>query len=242
MFRFSDWPIRRKLGFLTGVGARVALLFACAAFTIHDVRMIRANNVTQITALANILGSNATTALEFEVPETAEEVLSSLRLQPSIEAAALFDDEGTLVASYPAVLSAEQLPQICPAATDANFTDEGHLVIAKDIYRDGDHVGTVFIRSNLDEIGTQLVSLVWIAFAVMTVSLGVSMLITGRLQGLFTAPIHELAEAMKHISAGGGSSLRVKKHGSDEMGVLCDGFNTMLDRIKSAHDGPSTRS
>ena len=236
MFRFTDWPIRRKLGFLTGVGAAVALMFACAEFTIHDVRMIRANKVTQITALADILGSNATTSLEFKVPETAEEVLSSLRLQPSVAAAALFDDEGTLLASYPAVLSTEQLPQACPAAMDANFTDEGYLVIAKDIYRDGDKVGAVYLRSNLNEIGTQLASLSWIAFAVITVSLGVSMLITGRLQWLFTAPIHELAEAMKRISAGGDSSLRVKKHGSDEMGVLCDGFNAMLDRIEVAHD------
>jgi PAS domain S-box-containing protein len=237
MFRFTDWPIRRKLGFLTGVGAAVALLFACAAFTIHDVRMIRAAKVTQITALADILGSNATTALEFDHSETAEEVLSSLRLQPSVEAAALFDTEGKLLASYPADASAEQLPQTCPAAMDANFTEAGYLVIASDIYRNGDHVGTVFLRSNLDEIGTQLASLGWIALAVMTVSLGVSMLITGRLQWLFTAPIHELAEAMERISAGGGSALRVKKHGSDEMGVLCDGFNTMLDRIKFAHDG-----
>ena len=76
MFRLADWPIRRKLGFLTGVGVLLALLLACSAFTVQDVRMIRAAKVNQITALADILGSNATTALEFNDPNVAAEVPS----------------------------------------------------------------------------------------------------------------------------------------------------------------------
>jgi len=247
MFRLADWPIRRKLGFLTGIGAVVALLLACAVFTIRDVRAIRAAKVKQITALADILGSNATTALEFHDPVTAEEVLSSLRLQPSIEVGALFDVRGELLASYTAEPSArpfggnsEQPPSdgkavgTCPRPTDAVFTDDGYLVIAEEIHRDGDQVGTVYLRSNLKEISGELASAAWIALAVMIASLAVSMLITGRLQRLFTTPIHELAKVMEHISSGGDYSTHVKKHGCDEMGVLCDGFNRMLDQIKVA--------
>ena len=236
MFRLADWPIRRKLGLLTGVGALVALLLACAAFTIHDVRMIRAAKVKQITTLADILGFNATTALEFHDPVTAEEVLSSLRLQPSVEVAALFDARGDLLASYTAQPSAAQAVGTCPRATDALFTDDGYLVIAQDIHRDGDKVGTVYLRSNLKEIDSQLAQLGWIALAVMTMSLAVAMLITGRLQWLFTGPIHELAGVMKYVAAGGDYSLHVKKHGRDELGVLCDGFNTMLDQIEVTRD------
>ena len=176
MFRLADWPIRRKLGFLTGVGVVVALLLACAAFTIHEVRTIRAAKVKQITALADILGFNATTALEFQDPVTARAVLSSLHLQPSVEAAALFDAQGELVATYPAEPSSDQAIETCPDATDAVFTDEEHLVIAEDIYRDGDKVGTVYLRSNLKEIENELARVGWIALVVMTVSMAVAML------------------------------------------------------------------
>jgi len=236
MFRLADWPIRRKLGLLTGVGAMVALLLACTAFTIHDVRMIRAAKVKQIEILADILGSNAATALEFHDPVTGKEVLSSLRLQPSIEVAALFDAQGELLATYPAEPSADQAMGTCPRVTDALFTDDGYLVIAEDIDRDDEKVGTVYLRSNLKEIHSQLARVGWITLAVMTVSLAVAMLITGRLQRLFTTPIHELAKVMAYIATGGDCSLHVKKLGRDEMGVLCDGFNTMLDQIEVARD------
>jgi PAS domain S-box-containing protein len=208
---------------------------ACAAFTVHDVRMIREAKVRQVTALAHILGSNATTAFEFEDPTTSEEILSSLRLQPSIEVAALFDMDGGLLASYPPQPFVDPDFENCPAEMDATFTDSGFLVIATDIHKDGDQVGTIYLRSNLKEIDEQLVQVAWIVLAVLTASFGVALFITGRLQRLFTAPIHELAAAMEKISAGG-DSLHVQKYGLDEMGVLCDGFNTMLDRIAAAYD------
>ena len=234
-----DLPIgqfEEKLNLLIGVGALLALLLACTAFTIHEVKMIRAAKVEQINALADILGSNATTALEFHDPATAEEILSSLRLQPSVEVAALFDEQGQILASYPAELSSLHDGWTCPAATEARFTDHGSLVIAEEIQRNGDRVGLVYLRSNLKEIDRQLAQVGSIALCVMTISLGVALLITGRLQRIFTAPIDELAKAMKLLSVGGDSSQHVKKHGSDEMGVLCDGFNMMLDRIQMAHD------
>jgi signal transduction histidine kinase/FixJ family two-component response regulator len=236
MFQLADWPIRRKLGFLTGVGALVALLLACTAFTVHDVRMIRAAKVEQITALADILGSNATTALEFHDPDTAKEVLSSLRLQPSIELAALFDADGEVIASYPEQSPTDHTLPANPGVVHGVVGDDHHLTISQDIWRDADKVGTVYLLSNLNEIDTQLVQLGWIALAVMSISLAVAMIITDRLQRVFTAPIDELAGVMKSISTGGDYSLHVKKHGRDEMGVLCDGFNTMLDQIKVARD------
>ena len=214
----------------------MALLLACAAFTVRDVRMIREAKVKQIRALADILGSNATAALEFQDPGTAEEVLSSLRLQPSIEAASLFDAQGKLLATYPAESPAARDVRACPRATGPLFTEDGHLVIAQNIYRDGDNVGTVYLRSNLQGIQREFAQVGRIAIYVMVVSLAVAMLIIGRLQRLFTAPIDELAKVMEYVSKGGDCSLHVKKHGRDEMGVLCDGFNTMLDRIEVARD------
>ena len=248
MFQMADWPIRRKLGFLTGIGAVVALLLACTAFTIHDVRMIRAAKVREITALADILGSNATTALEFHDPDTAKEVLSSLRLQPSIELAALFDADGEVIASYPDELPTDHAVPTNPGVTHGAILDEHHLTMAQDIRRGGDRVGAVYLISNLEEIDKQLTQVGRIALVVMTVSLAVAMLFTGRLQRLFTGPIHELAEVMKYEAAGGDYSLHVKKHGRDELGVLCDGFNSMLDQIEAgrdelqhAHDGLERR-
>ncbi|MEE9602917.1 MAG: ATP-binding protein, partial [Thermoguttaceae bacterium] len=236
MFGLADWPIRRKLGLLTASGALVALMLACTAFTIRDVRAIRAAKEKQIVALADILGSNATAALEFHDAGTAAEVLASLRLQPSIELAALFDDDGKLVATYPAKLPEGHTLPANPAATGGPLLGEQHLTIAQDIRRDGERVGTIYLLSNLLEVNEQFAQSIWIAIGVMIVALAISMVVTGWLGRVFTAPIKELAEAMEHISTEGDYSLQVKKYGRDELGVLCDGFNTMLGQIEVSHD------
>ncbi len=232
MFRLADWPIRRKLTLLIGIGVAIALLLACTILIVRDVRMIRDSKVKQITALADILGSNSAAALEFNDPTTAREVLASLRLVAAVEEAALFDAQGALLASYPA--TAPPLSN-CPEATRAVFTD-GYLVIAEEIVRDGDKVGTVYIRSNLEEIDRELTDIAWITMAVMVVSLAVSMLLTRRLQRMFTSPISELAAVMEGVSADRASPLRVESYGRDEMGVLCEGFNRMMDQVEIARN------
>ena len=140
MLRLADWPIRRKLSLLTASGILVALLLACLAFAVRDARRIRAAKQQQITALADILGSNATTAIEFSQPDVAQEVLSSLRLQPSIELAALYDAEGQLFVVYPLEPPADHVVPSSPDAASATLTDGEHLAIVKGIYRDGEQV------------------------------------------------------------------------------------------------------
>ncbi len=236
MFNLADWPIRRKLRFLTASVVSIALALACLAFSVYDVQRIRSCKAEQITALADILGFNATTSLEFGDADTAREVLSSLNLQPSIDLAALFDADGQLVATYPAEPPSDHPIPTDPQATNAVFGEKGHLLITQDIRRDGEMVGTIHIASNLDEINRQLARTVWIGLGVMAVALSISMLIAGRLQRLFTKPIDELAKAIGYVSAQGDYALHVQKHGDDELGVLCDGFNTMMDQIEVARD------
>ncbi len=232
MLRLTDWPIRRKLALLTGTGAVAALLLACLAMAVHNVRMIRTAKAKQITALADILGFNAVTSLEFLDADTAAKVLSPLRLQPSVELAVLFDANGQPFATYPAELPDGEPVPTDPATGGAAFTADGHLTIAEDIHRDGDKVGTIYLRCNMQEVNRQLAQTAWIILGVMVVALGISMLVTGRLQRLFTGPIEKLATAMDRVTAEDDVSLRVPVSGRDELGVLCSGFNRMLGQIE----------
>ena len=171
MLRLVDWPIQRKLGFLVGVGALVALLLTCISFAVHDIRMIRIAKVKQVRTLVDIIGFNATPSLEFEDPDSAAKILSSLRLQPSIEMGALYNAEGELLATYPNRLEVDEEVEKYCRPLKAQFTDDGFLVIAREIIRDGDKVGTIYLRSNLKEIARELREVALIALAVLTVSL-----------------------------------------------------------------------
>lgn len=236
MLSVNDWPIRRKLRLLTVTGILVALVLACCSFVVNDIRRIREAKADQLVALADILGSNATTALEFWDADTATEVLSSLHLQPSVELAVLYDANGAVFVTYAAEPTGAYSPPALPRATETAIFRGGHVEIAQDILRDDEKVGTIYLLSNLDEINSQLMQTLWIVLGVMTAALGFSTLMTSRLQKSFTQPICRLAETMQDVSQRGDYAQRVAVSSRDELGVLCGGFNDMLDQIAAARD------
>jgi len=223
-----------KLSLLTAVAAGVALALSCAAFFVKDVWTIRNSKSEQLLALATILGSNTTASLEFNDAKTARELLASLREQPAVEFACLYDRQGKTFATYPA-----DLPQgfVLPPAPSANrtvFTDSGYLEVSRSIGHNGDKAGSIYVRAGMDELQKQIWDYAWIALTVLVVSLVVSLLLARQLQRFITAPILRLVEAMKRVARDDDYSIRVERVGDDELGVLNDGFNAMLDQIEQA--------
>ena len=56
--------------------------------------------------------------------------------------------------------------------------------------------------------------------------------VTALISGSVARPLARLSEAIAHIRRGKDLSVRVHQHGSDELGVLIDGFNGMLEHIE----------
>jgi len=231
---FHDCSIRTKLKLLTTVGAGVALLLSCVAFFTLDVRMIRASKVRQLSALAAVLGSNTTAALQFLDSDTAAELLASLEDQPSVELACLYDAQGKPFATYPRRLP-EGLPlPAAPSESGSVFTGSGHLEVVHQIIDEGEKVGTIYLRAGMQDLKKQVFGYMLIVVLVLVVSLTVSVLLAGRLEQFIAAPILRLVKAIEQITAEDDYSVRVEELGRDELGVLNHGFNRMLDQIEDA--------
>ena len=69
-----------------------------SAFIAYEFIAARDQNHQQLATLARIVAGNSTAALAFQAEEDAHEVLASLRTEPQIMAAALFDERGRLFA------------------------------------------------------------------------------------------------------------------------------------------------
>ncbi|HIQ19650.1 MAG TPA: response regulator [Planctomycetes bacterium] len=236
ILRVADWPIRRRLRVVTVSGILLALLLASIGFGVDGICCLYRAKVTQVLALADILGSNATAALEFGDQKTATEVLASLRLQPTIELAALYDADGRLFATYVPGTANDHLRATAPPVTARVVFRSGHAEIVHPIQRDGDRVGSIYLVSNLDEIHHQIARKVWISAAVMGVALAFATIMTSWLQRSITEPISRLAHSMEQISTQQDLSQRVEVHGRDELGILCTAFNTMIDHLAAARD------
>ena len=235
--------IKTKLSLLATAAAAVALSLSCVAFVIHDVSMIRASKAQELSALATILGSNTTAALEFNDPKTAAELLGSLAQQPSVEFACLYDSHGKPFATYPAEMpSGFAIPPL-PLESGSEFSNTGYLDVSQILTRDHEKLGTIYLHATVHDIRKQIINYAWIVLLVLSVSLIVSFVLASRLQRFVTTPILRLVEVMGHVTRENDYSVRVEKFADDELGVLNDGFNAMLDQIdhgrkalQQAHD------
>lgn len=230
---YKDFTIDAKLTLLVILAGGIALLLSSIAFVTNDVYTIRSSMVRQMTALASVLGSNSTAALSFQDAKAAAEVLGSLRQQPSVEYACIYDAEGKAFASYHPSATDFQAPPM-PTEVGYEFNDDGHLDVAHEIDHNGQVIGKIYIRTSMAELRDQFLSNLSIAAIVMIVSLGSSILLSSRLQRVISAPILKLAEAAERVSLEQNYSLRVTKTANDELGTLYDQFNAMLEQIQHA--------
>ena len=223
-----------KLSLLTAVAAGVALALSCVAFFVNDVRMIRNSKSEQLSALATILGSYTTAAIEFHDAKTAAELLESLREQSAVEFACLYDREDQAFATYPAELPPGFVLPPAPSANRTRFTEAGYLEVSQKIEDNDEKLGSIYVRAGLHEVQKQIWDFAWITLAVLVASLTVSLVLARRLQRFITWPILRLVEAMQRVTHEDDYSIRAAHVSDDELGVLTAGFNTMLDQIEQA--------
>lgn len=224
--------LNTKLTLLATVAAGVALALSCVAFFVNNVWMSRASKVQELSTLATILGSNTTAAVEFNDAKTATELLSSLRRQPTIEFACLYDSHGKPFATYPAVPPPGFIIPTVPPDLGAHFRGSDYLDITQDISTDDDTVSTIYLRASMSELQAQTWDYLWITLSVLAISLFISMVLARRLQRMVTKPIFRLVGAMKRVTDEDDYTVRVEHVSDDELGVLNDGFNSMLDQIE----------
>src|SRR6185295_11133292 len=99
--QFQNLPIKRKLVggiFLTSL---CVLTLTCLALLMYEIFSYRQTTTRGLSTIGDIISANSTAVLVFDDPKLAQEILSGLRAEPEITAAALFDQNGKLYATYP---------------------------------------------------------------------------------------------------------------------------------------------
>jgi signal transduction histidine kinase len=224
-----DLPIRQKLMLIALVTTGGALLLAGAALIYFDRVRFESEMASELEILADIVAGNSTAALTFGDQAVATEVLQALRPQRSIVAAAFYDSEGRLFAEYDPQGRGGIPPR--PAADGAEFEDGG-LRVFRPVKLEGRRIGTVYLRSNLDELAVRFKAQAATVGTVFLASGLVALLLSSGLQRLISGPILDLAETARAVSERQDYSIRARKRSADELGRLVDAFNQMLVQIQ----------
>src|ERR1700680_4787810 len=150
--------ITKRLTRMNILVSGAGLLIACAAFVAYDLVNFRETMVHNLSIQAQIAGSNSVSALLFDDPQTADGILSALKAAPNIVSAGIYTPADRSFALYRREVSAQSLalPPIPAGQIEAHWFKDGQLVVVRKIVFQGKPAGTVFIRSDLQELTQRL--------------------------------------------------------------------------------------
>jgi signal transduction histidine kinase/DNA-binding response OmpR family regulator len=231
---FGDASIARRLTWMNMLVSAAALVLACAAFIGYDLVTFRLTIVRNLSTQAQIIGSNSASALLFNDPQAAETTLAALRAAPNILSAVIYMPDGQPLATY----SRDRGDAISPAPSIGAGQIETHVLgsheieLVRSIVFQEKPIGTVYIRSDLQELDQRMDRYLGIALIVLFVSLMAALLVSSLFRRAIATPIIDLARIARAVSHDKNYSVRaVPIRGEGELTILIDAFNEMLTQI-----------
>ncbi len=216
----GSWPIRFKLMAIAVATGALSLLILGAAFLVFQTYTARVAFRNELAAVAEIVGSNANSALQHGNGEAVQQVLGALRARPDIVAARIETTRGEPVA---AIGNPQQ-------AHDAG----SNLITAKVPVagEDGKPTGWIQLWASLDRLNAcrQAFALVALAAAGGAGLAGIALF--ALLQGLVTQPLGRLTGIMRQVSGRRDYTLRVPQTSGDELGMLTSDVNFLLRELE----------
>ena len=228
---FSNRTVGHKLMILMMVASSAALLLVCAVLLGYDVITSKRATADHLATLAQIMADNGKAAVSFGDQAAAGEVLATLKAEPHITAACIYDKQGKPFALYhPKDASSSYVP---PALrSPGTYSESDHLVQYLPMLVNGEEVGSVYIESDTAEARDRYRSYAIIGTAVMIFSWLASLLVANRMRRTITDPLNDLIKVARTISDSGDLEHEIDVDRKDEIGDLARSFNGVIGYLK----------
>ena len=98
--KLCDLSLSWKIILICGVSSLVTLSTLCSLSFVRDWQTFKQRRESSLAMLAKITASNSQAALRFNDTERAQEYAEAFRVEDDIQAVAIFDKSGELLAAY----------------------------------------------------------------------------------------------------------------------------------------------
>src|SRR6185437_15841058 len=230
--------LKSKLLAMNLVSTGAALIAACTLLAVYDYRTFRRGMVTEAQTFANIVASNTTAALSFGDSNDAAQTLASLRFEPHVVAACVYDPAGKELATYYRDCKKPLSPPdiLTPGA---HRFGQDRLEVSCPIQLNGVVLGSAYVQSDLTALQARRDGYLIAFGAAVLGAMAVALAFAGRLTRFILRPVKHLSQTATDVSVNRNYGVRAKKTSDDELGTLVGCFNTMLDQIQE-RDGQLT--
>ena len=235
-----DASIGRKLMAVSAFTIGAGLAIALVAISALEYRSQQEQVSQRLAQLVDATALHASAALAFSDAAAAAETLGVLRADPTVRAAALYDQHDSRLAAYRRNESPGEPELPAHRAAGPAASPGGPIALPSERHRleapvrvGGLPVGVVVIEADLrPQWNAFLLKLAFYGLATLA-ALALSFWLASRLRPVVTGPIEQLADAAAAVARQGDYSRRVDKRGEDEVGALVDAFNAMLAQIQA---------
>ncbi len=228
----QNLSIKRKLTLITMLTSSIALILSSVSFLIYDLVSFRNLLRQDLMTQAEIIGYNSAGAMEFKDEPAATATLSALTAKEDIVTAVLYKPDGKIFAHYFRGNTAFSGFLPVHLQEKGSRFEGGYLEVFQEVTLNGEHVGTLFLQSDMRQWSLRAKRYANILIIFVLVSGLFALFVSSKLQGLISKPILHLENTMRMVSSNKNYAVRAVKTYSDEIGRLIDGFNTMLSEIQ----------
>jgi signal transduction histidine kinase/CheY-like chemotaxis protein len=234
---YENLSLARRLTAIGVIAAAASLMLASVVLIAFNTFAEYRDEVRGVAVIANVASSNSTAAVSFDDADAAAEILSALRANTHITRAEIRVPNGGVLARYerdagPVAGQADGPIRAIAGAGAATNWRTGRFQFSTPIVLERRFIGTLTIESDLVELRTRLVQTLAILLTVLAAGVGVSYVLSHRLQRIISAPLLRLTAATRTVTTDHHYDVRVERTGHDEIGELIDGFNEMLGEIQ----------
>src|SRR5262245_60624260 len=147
-FSVRNMPIAHKMAGMLALISGVSLLLSGAALVGQEFVTFRSATIDELSAIADVVGSNCGAALLFRDPAAASATLAALRAERHVIAAGVYRNDGSLFARYLRNGDETRLLPTVPRTGGAYF-DGRDVLVFRAIAVDKEDLGTILVRSDM---------------------------------------------------------------------------------------------
>jgi len=225
-------PINRKLTAITMLVCTAALVLSgIVSFTFDIVSQFLATR-SSLASVSRVAAENSREPLQHSTAKGVISTLNALMEYPHVIGVMIYHADGRPFAGptkHVKAMLPRNLDTDVSAGTHLGFTSMSHF---EQVMDGSQKLGTLVVEISLSEIWARLRLYALITLVVFILASIVARLLLGRLQGMISDPIVELAQVADTVAKENNYSLRAEKRSADEVGHLVETFNNMLSEIQ----------
>lgn len=205
------------------------------AFVVTHIRDYKQRKADSMISLAQVIGSNSISAIQFQDNDAAKAILSDLqKVAPEVINAGILDKHRNVFASYTKP-GEDTFGFASHILKGKKFEfDSRRLLVNNDIVNNKEIIGTVYLSVDLTELEKIRATQYQIALMLLIVGVGLAFLIAIFVQRYISDRLLHLVTVMKEAGKTGNYKSLVSVEDKDEIGTLSLVFTNLMDQITAS--------